>query len=244
MACSNPGERRLGPSLERPQTLISSYVPRMPGAPRGSRFRPRVVFQRQFSDQILGLLWVVSIKPCPNDVRVCLRSCKPRKPQSVFAWRAPLFQRIRSRVGCRPGFVMDSRLCKQYQKSLEHWSVVLNCLFGYRPCCTSGVKVFIPCCVRPPLRPCFRAGRYLCWGRTPLISNELEAAGTPGKLLVSVVEVSTPYSSAKPVQALLEPVFCFFPLCCAANAIVSTSVLPVHTFLSQVRAAFPLSARR
>ncbi|CAM9634796.1 unnamed protein product [Ectocarpus fasciculatus] len=27
--------------------------------------------------------------------------------------------------------------------------------------------------------------RYLCWGRTPLISNELEAAGTPGKLLVS-----------------------------------------------------------
>ncbi|CAM9752994.1 unnamed protein product [Hapterophycus canaliculatus] len=26
--------------------------------------------------------------------------------------------------------------------------------------------------------------RYLCWGRTPLISNELEAAGTPGKLLV------------------------------------------------------------
>lgn len=29
-----------------------------------------------------------------------------------------------------------------------------------------------------------RKYRYLCWGRTPLISNELEAAGTPGKLLV------------------------------------------------------------
>ncbi|CAM9468515.1 unnamed protein product, partial [Sphacelaria rigidula] len=26
--------------------------------------------------------------------------------------------------------------------------------------------------------------RYLCWGRTPLISNMLEAAGTPGSLLV------------------------------------------------------------
>ncbi|CAM9255507.1 unnamed protein product, partial [Choristocarpus tenellus] len=27
--------------------------------------------------------------------------------------------------------------------------------------------------------------RYLCWGRTPLIANELEAAGTPDTLLVS-----------------------------------------------------------